>query len=343
MTQVAKQQLTWPDVINSVKKDFIAIADTHKSVTWQEECEFALQAVNKNAKLAQCTPYTVESAIKNVAAVGLSLNPAYGFAYLVPESQKRGDDWIQECQLRISFQGLIKLATDSGSIKVVKAEIVRENDTFTYNGPMKEPVHSMGNPFKPVERGNPIGVYCVAITHEDRALVDLMSWDEVIKIKASAKTQNVWDKWTEEMAKKAVIKRASKQWPKTDQFERLQTAVSVSNEHEGSINQDYTQEQYDKYHSYLESGTAIEFAGYARSLSEEAYNGLYNSFEKGDKTAGKGRASKKESTGLREINSKVYDLLCDDLEVREETLFGLTELEIKIVQRYAKQEALDNE
>lgn len=336
------KQLTWPDVINGVKKDFVEIADTHKAVQWKEECEFALQAVNKNSKLAQCIPYTVESAIKNVAAVGLSLNPAYGFAYLIPESQKRGKDWVQECQLRISFQGLIKLATDSGSIKVVKAEVVRENDSFTYNGPMKEPTHSISNPFKPTDRGDPIGVYCVAITHEDRALVDLMSWEEVQKIKSKAKTQNVWNDWPEEMAKKAVIKRSSKQWPKTDQFERLQTAVAVSNEHEGNSDNGYSDEDLQKYHDYLENGTAIAFAAYARNLPEEAYNALYNSFENGDKTAGKQRATKKEQEGLKLINSIVADMLSDDEEVKEEAMNGLSDLEKKIVTKYAQQEEKAN-
>lgn len=333
---MTNQQLTWPEVIQATKKDFVAIAETHKAVQWREECEFALQAVNKNAKLAACTPYTVQSAIKNVAAVGLSLNPAYAFAYLVPEAQKRGDTWIQECQLRISFQGLIKLATDSGSIKVVKAEIVRENDTFEYNGPMQEPKHIITTPFKPAERGNPIGVYCVAYTHEDRALVDLMSWEEVMKIKSKAKTQNVWNDWTEEMAKKAIIKRASKQWPKTDQFERLQKAVAVSNEHEGSA--DYSDDQFEKYHHYLENGTAIEFAGYIRSLDEVAYNALYNSFEKGDISAGKKRASSKEREGMQALIGIKHDMQSDDEEIKETALDGLNELERRIAIKFVQEE-----
>ena len=336
MSEQAIAVPTWADVINETKNDFIAIAETHKAVQWREECEFALQAVNKNLKLSQCTPYTIQSAIKNVASVGLSLNPAYAFAYLVPEAKKSGSEWVQECQLRISFQGLIKLATDSGSIKVVKAEIVRENDVFEYKGPMTEPKHTISTPFKPSERGNPIGVYCIAITNEDRPLVDLMPWDEVLKIKSKAKTQTVWDTWTEEMAKKAIIKRASKQWPKTDQYNRLQNAVAVSNETEGSSENDYTDEQYEKYHAYLANGTAIEFSGYSRSLPEETYNALYNSFEKGDKSAGKARASKKEQEGSKLILKASHDVNSDDEETKETALDGMTDLEKKIIIKYAQ-------
>ena len=326
---VQVQQKTWPELIHDVKRDFVSIADTHKAVVWKEECEFALQAVNRNSKLAQCTPHTLQAAIKNVAAVGLSLNPAYGFAYLVPESQKRGNDWVQECQLRISFQGLIKLATDSGSIKTVKAEIVRENDSFTYNGPMELPIHKINNPFNQAERGSPVGVYCIAITNENQPLVDLMDWKEVEKIKSKAKTQNVWNEWPEEMAKKALIKRASKQWPKTDKNNRLQAAVAVSNEHEGSA--EYTDEQFQKYHHYLENGTDIEFAGFVSSLDEDTLNALYNSFEKGEITKGKKLASSKEMAGRKEIIRICADMNSDDEEIKESALYGLNDLEIKII------------
>ena len=329
--------ITWVDVVNGVQKDFVEIADTHKAVKWREECEFALQALTKNMKLSQCTTYSVESAIKNVAAVGLSLNPAYGFAYLIPESQKRGTEWIQECQLRISFTGLIKLATDSGSIKVVKAEIVRENDVFEYRGPMQEPTHTIKTPFKPDERGAPVGVYCIAITHEDRALVDLIPWDEVMTIKSKAKTQGVWNDWPEEMAKKAVIKRASKQWPKTDQNNRLQKAVAVANEHEGSVNEAYTTEDFDKFHHYLESGTDIEFTGFVRSLDELVYNDLFNSFGKNLKTAGKKKVSEKERRGLHLLNGIKHDMQSDDEETKQEALTNLNDIEKRVAIKFAQE------
>jgi recombinational DNA repair protein RecT len=61
-----------------------------------------------------------------------------------------------------------------------------------------------------------------------------MSAAEIKTIRAAAKQDGVWSKWPEEMAKKAIIKRASKQWPKTDREDRLDKAVAVLNEYEGS-------------------------------------------------------------------------------------------------------------
>lgn len=223
-----KQIATWDSVVHDVMPQFERIARNNKMVTWQEESQFAVQALNKNQLLAKCTVPSVQNAVVNVAAVGLTLNPADGYAYLVPEYNKQTK--LNECQLRISFKGLIKVATDTGSIKWVKAEIVKANDSFEYCGPCESPIHKM-NPFE--ARGDTVGVYCIAKTNDGDVLVDLMNVEELKKIQSCAKTQMVWTQWPDEMAKKAIIKRASKQWPKTKQSETLHKAVEVINDVEG--------------------------------------------------------------------------------------------------------------
>ena len=215
-------EITWVQVIDNVASKFNEIASQQKLVTWAEESQFAIQAIQKSDQLAKCQAHTVQNAVINVAAVGLTLNPALGYAYLVPEGGS--------CNLRVSFKGLLKIATDSGSIMWAKAEIVKANDTFTYRGPCEIPVHEM-NPFG--DRGATVGVYCIAKTHQGDYLVDIMDGNEIKKIKGAAKTKSVWDAWEDEMIKKAQIKRASKQWPKTDRDDRLDRAIAVVNEYEG--------------------------------------------------------------------------------------------------------------
>lgn len=216
-------ELTWPQAIEQVSAKFNKIASTQNLVTWAEESQFAFQAIQKNDSLAKCSIHTVQNSVINVAAIGLTLNPALGYAYLVPEKG--------ECNLKVSFKGLLKIATDSGSIKWVKAEIVKANDKFIYAGPCSLPTHEM-DPF--IDRGDTVGVYCVAKTFEGDFLVDVMSAEEIAKIRKAAKQDYVWASWPDEMAKKAIIKRASKQWPKTDRSDRLDRAISVVNESEGS-------------------------------------------------------------------------------------------------------------
>lgn len=235
---------TWVEIIEDAAPRFNKIATASNLVTWAEESQFAMQAISKNDKLAQCAPVTVQNAIINVAAVGLTLNPALGYAYLVPESEKMKDAngrdiWAQNCCLRVSFKGLLKIATDSGSILWVKAEIVKAADKFTYRGPCELPTHEM-DAFG--DRGATVGVYCIAKTHQGDYLVDVMSAADIKAIRGAAKQDGVWSKWPEEMAKKAIIKRASKQWPKTDREDRLGKAVAVLNEYEGSQELDVTPE-----------------------------------------------------------------------------------------------------
>lgn len=220
---MSNEVITWAQVIDEAAPKFNAIATRENLVAWAEESQFAQQAIEKNETLAKCSVVTVQNSIINVAAIGLTLNPALGYAYLVPEKG--------ECNLKVSFKGLLKIATDSGSILWVKAEVVKEKDTFTYNGPCSMPEHSM-NPF--AERGATVGVYCIAKTHQGDILVDVMSGEQIAKIRKAAKQDYVWSAWPDEMAKKAIIKRASKQWPKTDRTDRLDRAIAVVNEHEGS-------------------------------------------------------------------------------------------------------------
>ena len=310
-----ESQNTWPEIVNKVGKKFQTITKGNNlPVKWAEESQFAIQALQKNALLAKCVPYTVQNAIINVAAVGLTLNPADGYAYLVPEYSKATNQ--NECQLRISFKGLIKSATDTGAIQWVRAEIVKKEDTFEYNGPCEMPTHKM-EPFKP--RGDTVGVYCVAKTVEGDYLTDVMSWEEVEKIKACAKTKAVWDKWMDEMSKKAIIKRAAKQWPKTEKSSVFHKAIEVVNELEGSSFTKYTDEEKEAFDGFVEAGDALGLVLFSDYVGEDTYGNLYNSGEKGKKVALKDKCRDMEKQGIA-----IRDLALEALESTDN--LGLEEL-----------------
>lgn len=194
-------------------------------LNFKKEATFALQILKANNFLrekAQNNPDSLQNAITNIAAIGISLNPAVKEAYLVP----RGN---MVC-LDISYIGLVKLATDTGAIEWVQAEIVKANDTFEYQGVGRAPLHKM-NPFS--DRGETVGVYCVAKLSTGECLSTIMSKAECDSIRdksSQAAQKGPWKDFYEEMLKKTVIKRASKLWPKS---ERVQQAVEVINEHEG--------------------------------------------------------------------------------------------------------------
>ena len=91
-------ELTAYGAVELGKDQFELIATSQNLVTWAEESQFAAQALNKNPMLQQCAPQSIQESIINVAAIGLSLNPAYGYSYLVPDSVKSGNQWVKICQ-----------------------------------------------------------------------------------------------------------------------------------------------------------------------------------------------------------------------------------------------------
>lgn len=201
-------------------------------LNFKKEASFALQLLKASDFLrstAQSNPDSLQNAITNIAAIGISLNPATKEAYLVPRNRA--------ICLDISAIGLIKLATDSGSIKWAQAELVKKNDVFKFMGVGQAPIHEVDF-FS--DRGATVGVYVVAKTTDNDFLVTVMSIKECHDIRdrseawkaySSGKTKSCpWLTDEGEMCKKTAIKRASKLWPKS---ERLDTAVHVLNEHEG--------------------------------------------------------------------------------------------------------------
>lgn len=218
------------NMLQVIEADIYGLAPTFNSVLsdnsikFEREAEFAIQILSSNdyaLKLAHNNRQSVINAVTNLAAIGLSLNPAKKQAYLVPRDGR--------ICLDISYIGLIELAVASGSVRWVKAELVREADTFVLNGFDKPPHHDY-QPFSK-DRGGVVGVYCVAKTADGDYLTDTMSMEEVYDIRDRSSAWKAWVKdkkkcpWVTdegEMIKKTIIKRASKMWPKT---ERLQEAI----------------------------------------------------------------------------------------------------------------------
>jgi len=229
MNTESKEMQPWMNALVSSKEKFLSINSINGFVNYDTEAMFAMQLIKKNDYLmgiANNNPNSLRDAVINIAAIGLSLNPATKYAYLVPRDQ-------MAC-LDISYIGLIKLATDTGSIMWARAELVHEKDNFVYNGATEKPEFSSPDPFN---RGSIMGVYCIAKTIQGDYLSGIMSIDEIHSIRdrsqAFKKGYGPWVTDFGEMAKKTIIKRESKTWPKTEKSDRFDKAVEVINEHEG--------------------------------------------------------------------------------------------------------------
>lgn len=216
----------WEVVIASAELQFHEIASIDNNiVSFAKEAKYALQIIQASeSSFRNCTTESIRNAIVNVAACGLTLNPAMKLAYLVP---RKG-----VCCLDISYIGLTQIAVESGSVLAVKAEIVRTNDPFEYNGPFKAPTHK----FNPLDtndsRGQIKGSYAMAQLANGAMVVDVLNNEEITKIRSLSKANSgPWFDWFEEMVKKSAIKRNLKSCPRC---ERLSRVEKIINDQEGN-------------------------------------------------------------------------------------------------------------
>ena len=212
------------DVINNAISDaqgpFQSVL-VDRSINFEREAKFALQILTSGdyvMSIARDNPQSVIDAVTNIAAIGISLNPALKQAYLVPRKRK--------ICLDISYMGLMDLAMATGSLRWAQAQIVHQRDQFALNGFDHPPTHIF-NPFA-TDRGEIVGAYVVVKTADGEYLTSTMSVDAINDIRdrseawkawISKKTSCPWVTDYNEMAKKTVVKNASKYWPRTDRLD----------------------------------------------------------------------------------------------------------------------------
>jgi recombination protein RecT len=198
-----------------------------RSISFEREAGFAIQILAGNSyamKIALNNRQSVVDAVVNVAAIGISLNPAKRQAYLVPRKDK--------ICLDISYMGLMDLAQATGSVKWAQASLVYASDTFALNGLDKPPTHVF-NPFSK-ERGEIVGVYCTVKTIDGDYLTHTMTIDEAHAIRDrseawKASKSGPWKTDPGEMIKKTCVKQASKYWPTTDRIDSAIHHLNVEN------------------------------------------------------------------------------------------------------------------
>lgn len=218
------------ELYSPAARDRFEVALVDNRLKFEAEAGFAMQALQNNDYLARIAAGNMESfrnAVTNVAAIGVSLNPAKKQAYLVPRDGK-------VC-LDISYMGMLDLAIETGAIQWGQAKIVKANDHFELRGIDQPPDHSY-NPFS-TERGETIGVYVVVKTAAGDYLTHAMPISAVNEIRDRSPAWKAWIKdkkkcpWVtdkEEMDKKTCVKQGSKYWPKNGNS-RLEAAIHHMN------------------------------------------------------------------------------------------------------------------
>lgn len=177
----------------------------------------AIVAVTKDPELLLADRQSFMGAIRMCAQHGVT--PDGNEATLqVYNSKAKGPNgqeiWIKKVTYLPMIRGIVNRVMRSGKIKLFYADVVYDLEDFTLDLSQgdRRPVHN----FDPMRRGadkDVIGAYSVAVYDDGTIDCEPMPRNEIEKVKAAAKTKNVWDGWFSEKAKVAVMKRHSKRLP----------------------------------------------------------------------------------------------------------------------------------
>lgn len=194
-----------------------------------KEKEFMIQAFQNNPYLLGMEPNSVRNILVNCALTGITLNPVMKFGYPVPRKGKL-------C-LDVSYMGMIKIATDTGSVKSIKATIVYENEHFDIElgsgGYVRHKPYFGGK-----GKGRRLGCYSIAVLNDGSEHIHWMYEEDIQAIKNRSESvksgkRSPWDSDYDEMAKKTVIKQHFKYLPKSERAEMAANAIAIDNENHG--------------------------------------------------------------------------------------------------------------
>lgn len=90
-----------------------------------------IACTNNNKQLKEADPMTVISAAAMAATLDLPINPALGFAHIVP--YKNGKDGTTKAQFQMGWKGFVQLAQRSRQYQTINADVVYEGELKTHN------------------------------------------------------------------------------------------------------------------------------------------------------------------------------------------------------------------
>lgn len=174
-----------------------------------------LTTVQRTPKLLECTRESLLGCIVTCAQLGLEPDGVLGHAYLIPFWNSKRN--ATECQLIVGYKGLLKLARQSGEISSVSARVVHAKDVFEYEYGLTEQLRHV--PSDEEDPGGPIAAYAIFRLKDGSHHFDVMTSREINRIRDGSqsykrdKERSPWSEHWEEMAKKTVLRRASKMAP----------------------------------------------------------------------------------------------------------------------------------
>jgi recombination protein RecT len=146
--------------------------------------------------------------------------------------QREVENWIDMVQFLPMVRGIIKLLYATGCVAHIDAAAVYERDHFRFlRGDDARIEHE---PYTGADDPGPLkAAYVIIKLTNGEVHREVMFKRDIDKVRDCAKTQSVWSKWPDQMAIKAVIKRAAKLLPSDS--EALERVIAHDNEAMGFI------------------------------------------------------------------------------------------------------------
>lgn len=221
-TAVATKPKDFPTMLNAWKGEIAAALPKHLNA--DRMARIALTCFRQTPKLGECDPKSVFAAVIQCAQLGIEPG-LMGEAHLIPFKDK--------CQLIPGYQGLIKLAKQTGQVVDIYAVAVREKDKFHVQfGTDRKLEHTPltakgGFPAGDKERGDIVGFYAVAVFKDGTRAFEVMGAEQVRAIRDGSsgyqaakrfKKDSPWDTHFEAMGKKTLIRALCKYLPKSPEL-----------------------------------------------------------------------------------------------------------------------------
>lgn len=214
----AEVRTTKPDLKGYLSKNMVSIQAVASAViTPDRMVKLVLAAASREPKLAECSPLSILRSMMQAAELGLEVCSGKNEAYLVPRWNSKAK--VLEATFLPGYQGLIKLARESGSVRNVEARIVHAKDFFEVEQGTAPVIRH--RPSFEKDRGDIVAIYAVAFLPDGGSQFEVMAKYEVDDIRDRSKDKDGFSPWKSdysEMARKTAVRRLAKYLPKTAAF-----------------------------------------------------------------------------------------------------------------------------
>lgn len=238
-------------LIEPARRPFLTVVKRDNlPLVWAREADYAVQLILKDTRFRECSEYSIASAVKNLVFVGLSLNPTRQHAIILARFIRWPTPEHYEAGIMVMYRGLMHLATEAGAHDI-RVEAVYKGDHFESGSSSKRGdwYEYKRDPADQQDEKDFMGAFCAARMPGGATKFEWMTRKDVLRARDSSDSYldrndkpskySPWVKWFGEMAKKVVIKRASKRWEEmmgdSERWARFLEAVRIDNEAEGVI------------------------------------------------------------------------------------------------------------